>query len=483
MVNTGYVDPMDLDFEDCYPSLAALSGGSPFRVAKWKEAQRRYRAFADRHMRPIALEIDAKSREDHDYLAWDFCRAAADERLFSTIVPPMFGGQGGDVLDLAIMLEEFCAACTGLANIIGAHYLGFAGLAAGMNLEVIGRVSDDIIAGEKRGEPIIMSAAHTEPSAGSDVEDEHAMHTARVTCSAKKVDGGWLINGQKVFISNGHFATWHFLSAYEDTKDPLGTGVGAIAHSNDPGFSLAKHEHKMGQRATPASVLVFEDCFVPDDRAMTMDNLEAGFFERVLFVLGTSRIGVGAICTGCARGAYETAIKVAKTEKFKGRFLIDEQWVQQMLADMLANVMIGRALYINAAFCEERGGMMSLISNPVLDWWQKLSPNFMLRSTAIQKTARSGVMSKIMNKALSATDLRSRQRGQGHSSTAKWIAADLAMQNANLALEITGAAGLEQASGVEKYFRDAKLLQIYEGTNQINRKHLWDSMIARNTTM
>jgi alkylation response protein AidB-like acyl-CoA dehydrogenase len=203
----------------------------------------------------------------------------------------------------------------------------------------------------------------------------------------------------------------------------------------------------------------------------------------VLFVLGTSRIGVGAICAGCARGAYEQAVKIAKTEKYKGRFLIDEQWVQMILADMLANVMMARALYLSAAFCEQQGGMMKLMSNPLMRWYQKLMPAFIIRSTPVQALIRSRFNSRIMNRVLTATEIKLRQRGQAHSSVAKWVAADLAMQNAGLALDIAGAAGLEQSGGLEKIFRDAKLLQIYEGTNQINRKHLWDSLIARNTTM
>ncbi len=478
---TGYIDPMDMSFDDAYPILAAMRGTHPLRVRRYEKSVERFRSFSDRFIRPIALEVDRKSREDHDYLCWDFCRRAAEERMLSVVIPPMFGGGGGDVFELCFMFEEMCAACTGLANIIGAHYLGFSGMAAGMNLELLGRISQEIVDGEKRGEPILMSAAHTEPSAGSDVEDEHAMHSARVYTSAEKVDGGYLINGTKIFISTGHFATWHMVSAYKDTKDPLNTGIGAMVRTGDKGFEMVKHEHKMGQRACPASMLTFEDCFVPAENTIVTDTRD--FFERILFVLGASRVGVAAIGVGCARGAYEKAVETARTTRFKGRFLIDEQWVQQILADMLANVMIGRALYLSAGMCEEVNGLMSLLSNPAMVWMQALSPEAVLMSSPFQGIARSRIMTRIFNGALGSIELRRRQRGQAHSSAAKYMATDLAMKNANLAMEICGASGLEQASGVEKYFRDAKLLQIYEGTNQINRKHVWDSLIARNTTM
>ena len=137
--------------------------------------------------------------------------APLKKACFPIVIPKMFGGQGGDLLELSIMLEELCATCTGFGNIVGAHYLGYAGLASGMNLRLLGHISEDIVAGEKRGEPVIMSAAHTEPQAGSDVEDEEHMPSARVGMTAEKVDGGYVLNGQKVFISDGHFATWHMV--------------------------------------------------------------------------------------------------------------------------------------------------------------------------------------------------------------------------------------------------------------------------------
>lgn len=477
---TAYLDPRDMDFADCYPILWGMRRTHPLRVRRWEAAQQRYRSFADRFIRPLALQVDARAGMDPDYLCWDFCRRAAEERLFSVMVPPMFGGQGGDLMEMVIMFEELCAACTGLANVVAAHYLGYSGLAAGLNLDLLGRISDEIVAGEKRGEPVMMSAAHTEPTAGSDVEDEEMMPMARVATTAKKTDGGWLINGQKIFISDGHFATYHMVTAYRDKKDPLFSGLGVIVKTGQQGFELLKHERKMGQRACPASTLVFEDCFVPDNMVIAA---ERRFFERILFVLGASRIGVAAIAAGCARGAFEQAVKIAQAHRRRGRYLVDEQWVQQILADMAANVMIGRALALSAAFSEADNGMMTLLGNPLLGLLQNIIPSAVLLSSPYQKVIRSRLMSRIMNASLEKIEIRRRQRNQAHSSAAKWVAADLAMQNADLALEIAGAAGLVQESGVEKFFRDAKLLQIYEGTNQINRKHLWDSLIARSTTM
>ena len=123
------------------------------------------------------------------------------------------------------------------------------------------------------------------------------------------------------------------------------------------------------------------------------------------------------------------------------------------------------------------------MSNPVMNLSQQLTPGFVFKLGVTKKIMGAKIITTIMNKVLSDIEIRRRQRVQAHSSAAKWVASDLAMQNAVLAMEIAGPAGLEQSSGVEKFFRDAKLLQIYEGTNQINRKHLFDSIIARSTTM
>jgi len=469
-----------MDFEDGFPSLACLDGRWPAGARRLEKAQARYRAFADRYVRPIALEVDRASGRDPEYLNREFTRRAARERMFSIVIPKIFGGQGGSLLEMAIMIEELCAACTGLGNVVGAHYLGYSGVAAGMNLRLLGAISEEIVAGEKRGEAVILTAAHTEPQAGSDVEDEEHMPGARVGMTAQRSRGGYVLNGQKIFISDGHLATWHMVTAYRDRKDPLGSGLLAVVRTGQPGFQMVSHEQKMGQRACPASFLVFEDCFVTDEHVVT-DRMV--YFERVLFVLGASRVGVAAIGTGCARGAYEKALEIAQTEKRSGRFLIDEQWVRQILAEMLANVMVARSMYVTAGLCEARHGMMSLMAHPFMTGLQAVVPESVFRMPAVRACIRSETMSRIMNTALTRIHIKRRQRAQAHSSAAKCVATDLAMQNANLAMEIAGAAGLAQSSGVEKIFRDAKLLQIYEGTNQINRKHLWDSLIARTTTL
>ena len=479
-MKSGEIDPRGMDFEDAFPAIACVEGRWPGRTGRLEKARARYRAFADRHVRPIALEVDREGGRDPEYLNREFTRRAAEQGMFSIVIPKLFGGQGGGLMEMAIMIEELCAACTGLGNVVGAHYLGYSGVAAGMNLRLLGAVSEDIVAGEKRGEAVILSAAHTEPQAGSDVEDEEHMPGARVGTTARRTSGGYVLNGQKIFISDGHLATWHMVTAWRDRKDPLRSGLLAVVRTGQQGFQIVSHERKMGQRACPASFLVLEECFVSDEHVVT-DRMV--FFERVLFVLGASRVGVAAIGTGCARGAYEAALEIARTERRSGRCLIDEQWVRQILAEMLANVMVARSMYVTAGLCEARHGMMSVMSHPFIAGLQAVVPPSVFRMAPVQACIRSETMSRILNTALTRIDIRRRQRAQAHSSAAKFVATDLAMQNANLAMEIAGAAGLAQHSGIEKIFRDAKLLQIYEGTNQINRKHLWDSMIARTTTL
>ena len=470
---------LDLDFADTYPMLAALRSKMPFMVSRYEKAWKRSKVFADKHMRPIASEVDRRIQEDHSYLPMDFCRVAAREKMFSLVIPKVIGGQGGDLLELCIIFEELCAACPGLGNIIGAHYLGLSALFAGLKMSVTVPICEEIVEGEKRGEPVMLSAAITEPGAGSDVEDEHAVKTARICTFAEKVNGGYKINGQKIFISNGHLAKYHAVVLWRDRNNLFESGAGFIIPTGTKGFDIVKAEIKMGQLACPASVLVFEDCFIPEDKSIMPMDMKGTTFSRVGFVLGASRAGVGAIGTGIARGAFERALEFAATHTWRGERIIDQQWAQMILVDMLRNVWIGRAFYVESAMTDQIDGLMSVLKSPLLRFAQ-LYPAKIRNMKFFKKIVSSSLSTWFMNRGLEKIARRRRQRVQAYSSAAKYTGTDLAMENANLAIELAGAAGCSDP-GIEKTFRDAKLVQIYEGTNQINRIHVWDNIIQRNT--
>jgi len=208
-------------------------------------------------------------------------------------------------------------------------------------------------------------------------------------------------------------------------------------------------------------------------------DMKGTTFSRVGFVLGASRAGVGAIGTGIARGAFERALEFAATHTWRGERIIDQQWAQMILVDMLRNVWIGRAFYVESAMTDQIDGLMSVLKSPLLRFAQ-LYPAKIRNMKFFKKIVSSSLSTWFMNRGLEKIARRRRQRVQAYSSAAKYTGTDLAMENANLAIELAGAAGCSDP-GIEKTFRDAKLVQIYEGTNQINRIHVWDNIIQRNT--
>jgi alkylation response protein AidB-like acyl-CoA dehydrogenase len=141
--------------------------------------------------------------------------------------------------------------------------------------------------------------------------------------------------------------------------------------------------------------------------------------------------------------------------------------------------MVGRALYIESALSDQNDGLMSILKSPMIRMGAFM-PQMFRKTDLFRKIAGASFVTWYMNRSLEKIARRRRQRVQAYSSAAKYTCTDLAMENANLALELAGAVGCTDP-GIEKTFRDAKLVQIYEGTNQINRLHVWDNLIERNT--
>jgi len=252
-------------------------------------------------------------------------------------------------------------------------------------------------------------------------------------------------------------------------------GIGAMVPAGTRGLSIGKTEIKMGQKGCPATEVILDDVFVPD-KYVVIDGLLAG--KRLQAVLGSSRAGVAAIGTGVARGAFERALKWAQEGRQGGRPLVEHQSVQFILAEMLRNVHLGRFCYLTSALVDGKDGMLSLMqSGPAR--FSGMLPGWMLRTPLSRAITRSPLVTNYMNQQMLAIDTARRQRCQAHSSMAKWSATDIAMKNANLLMELAGEFGFGQEQGLEKIYRDAKLLQIYEGTNQLNMIHTWNNFIAR----
>jgi butyryl-CoA dehydrogenase len=224
-------------------------------------------------------------------------------------------------------------------------------------------------------------------------------------------------------------------------------------------------------KACPAAELVFEDCFVPAECAVGRTGKAVEFTE---LVLGASRGPVGAIATGVARGAFERAVDIARRKKIGGRRLIDRQWVQLKLADMARRIHISRQAYLDACMSFDFQGVPKLMgsfsSKLLLDW----TPAFLRKTAAGTRALKSESMfnriEEVFRENLDRDDLRHIQQ---YSSMAKITGSDTAVEVAYEALEIAGFESTLHRLELEKIYRDAKLTQIYEGTNQLNRHNVF----------
>jgi len=264
-----------------------------------------------------------------------------------------------------------------------------------------------------------MAFAITEPGAGSDVEDTEGALKARVVTRAKKVEGGYVVSGRKVFISDGGIADYITLFACLG-----GEGVESwtcfVLEKGMKGFTLGRHEKKMGQKGGDATELILEEVFVPEKNRVGPERAGWAINRNVL---NTSRPAVGAIALGIARGAFEHCLDFCRETRLGPKLLIEYQDVQITLAEMLAKLMASRSLVWHTA--------------------SRFLPPFGLASAA-----------------------------------AKSYCADIAVEVGERCMELLGDHAYLHSRSVEKPLRDARLCQIYEGTNQINRlqmiEELWD---------
>jgi len=252
----------------------------------------------------------------------------------------------------------------------------------------------------------VASYALSEREAGSDAA---AMRTR-----ARQEGDEWVLNGAKCWISNGGHSTWYTAMAVTD-PDKGANGISAfVVHKDDPGFVVGAKEHKMGIKGSPTTELYFEDCRIPGDRIIGDPGTG---FKTALATLDHTRPTIGAQAVGIAQGALDAAIAYVKERKQFGKPIGDFQAVQFMLADMAMKLEAARLMVYTAAARAERG-----------------EPNL-------------GFI----------------------SSASKCFASDVAMEVTTDAVQLFGGYGYTTDFPVERFMRDAKITQIYEGTNQIQR--------------
>jgi alkylation response protein AidB-like acyl-CoA dehydrogenase len=368
-----------------------------------------------------------------------------------------------------VFAEEVAAADAGIYVIYGAHALALALVISSLDTRVISMLGREISEGEKRGTPVVLALAHTEPGGGSDVEDVDDIKHARLGSRFTKVAGGYRVHARKVFISNGGFARYNVLSAWGDPQRPLETMKGFIIPNDAPGFSVGRVERKMGQRLSAAVEILCDDVFVPDSHAFHTDG------RNIDTTLSLTRGPVGAMSTGIVRGTLERTLAYLAQKRVRGRWLFEEQWVQLALADMLGALQAARGLYIDAALAGEEWGLFALTKLfpervPAVVRANRVFDKVLTHPTVI------GATRKLYETQVPPDVL---QRLVSHSSMAKFMCSDIAVSTAMKAMEILGEDANDPRWGVEKGMRDAKLAQIFEGTNQINRLHVARGMLKR----
>jgi acyl-CoA dehydrogenase len=343
-----------------------------------------------------------------------------------------------------------------------------------MKLRLFEKICRDIVEKEKSDKPPMMALAWTEPLVGSDNLQKELIPGARIGCEAKAVDGGWVLNGTKCFISSGSISAYHVAIMPVDRKRPLETITGFLVPTETKGFSFGRDEHKMGMKATPASMMIYEDCYLPDEYRLT----PVGGMANIYNVIGFGLVVVGAMAAGVARGAYERAVTFAREHKVREKLLINHEWAQIILAEMLMNVLAARAVYMDAAFCSLNCGFGQLVPPRRGGFRFKLLAEILLGTELMKKVADNEErFYRMMGWAIDRFLDTPQEHGFG--ALAKVKCSDYAVTNSNLGIDLMGKAGLRHDYGMEKIYRDAKLLQIYEATNELNRMVLFNRLIRQ----
>lgn len=367
-----------------------------------KQFQELAHEFAEKEMRPVASHYD-----ETEEFPWPVLEKAAKVGLLIYGLPEEYGGAGVRSLVTHVIIgEELFWGCAGIATAMGGI-----GLAATPILltgsEAQKKKYLTLLAQTKKdGRPMLGAYAITEPEAGSDV--------ASMKTSAKKVKGGYVLNGTKQFITNGGIADVYVVFA---THDPsLGhDGIDAfIVEGAWDGVKPGRKERKMGIRASHTAQVHFEDVFVPEENRL---GEEGEGFIVAMKTFDHTRPSVGAGAIGVARAAFEFALAYSLERKQFGHPIARNQVISFMLADMATEIDAARLLAWRAAWMIDQG-----------------------------------------------------QPGNKEASMAKVFAADTAMKVATDAVQIVGGAGYMRDLPVEKWMRDAKIMQIYEGTSQIQRR-------------
>jgi alkylation response protein AidB-like acyl-CoA dehydrogenase len=354
------------------------------------------REFAEREIAPNVMKWDEAS---------EFPLATIKELgklgLLGMIFPPEYGGAGMGYVEYVTAIAELSRVDGSVGIIVAAHtslcsnHIYLAGNEAQKKKYV-----SKLATGEYLG-----AWGLTEPSAGSDAG------SARMTATRAK--GGWVLNGSKTFITNGHYADVVVALAVTD-RTARTHGLSAfVVEKNTKGFRPGKKENKLGLRASDTAELIFEDCFVPAENLL---GGEGNGFRDAMRILDGGRISIAALSLGMAEGAFDAALKYSKQRKQFGQAISEFQAIQWKLADMATEIEAAKLLTLRAAAMKDAGMKTTL-----------------------------------------------------ESSMAKLYASEVAVKCANEGVQIHGGYGFIKDYPAEKFYRDVKLCTIGEGTSEIQR--------------
>ena len=362
-----------------------------------EELRAAVRAVAEDKIAPYAAEVDEAS---------SFPQAALEALVASDFHAPHigeeYGGVGADALATCIVIEEVARVCASSSLIPAVNKLGTMPLILAASDELKAKYLPPVARGEA-----MFAYGLSEREAGSD--------TASMRCRAKADGDGWVLTGQKSWITNAGVSQFYTVLAVTDPDGKRGSNVSAfVVEKSDAGFSFGEKERKMGIKGSPTRELIFEGCRIPGDR---MVGAPGEGLKIALATLDHTRVTIGAQAVGIAQGALDFALGYVKERSQFGKHISEFQGIQFMLADMAMKLEAARQMVYVAASKSERG-----------------------------------------DKDLSF-----------FGAAAKCFASDVAMEVTTDAVQLLGGAGYVKDYPVERMMRDAKITQIYEGTNQIQR--------------
>lgn len=367
-------------------------------------ARQLFRDFAENEVKPIAAEVDEEERFPSETV-----EKLARFGFLGIPFSKALGGQGCDTLTYVLCVEEMSRVCATTGVIVSAHTsLGCDPIVKYGTEEQKARFLPDMFSGKRLG-----AFGLTEPNAGTDASGQQT--------KAVRDGDNYILNGSKIFITNGGYADVYIIFAMTD-KSKGTKGISAfIVEASTPGFSIGKKELKLGIRGSSTTELIFENCIIP--KANLLDSEGTGF-KIAMGTLDGGRIGIAAQALGIAQGALDEAVHYVKERKQFGKSLSKFQNTQFQIANMKTQIEAARLLVYKAAMAKDSGGSFSL-----------------------------------------------------DAAMAKLFAAEVAMDVTTKVVQLFGGYGYTRDYPVERMMRDAKITEIYEGTSEVQRMVIAGSVL------